>query len=82
MVQFGGFAFSVTGLEIEHWLWCVFFGVGGLVWGQVSRVAVLFEIGEEQYMLFHVVQTLCVILLTYSQIHNLRAPHCVMFMQR
>lgn len=35
IVQFGGIAFSTAPLTLEQWLWCVFFGVGTLVWGQV-----------------------------------------------
>ncbi|TGZ62342.1 hypothetical protein CRM22_007480 [Opisthorchis felineus] len=35
IVQFGGYAFSTAPLPLEHWLWCLFFGIGSLVWGQV-----------------------------------------------
>lgn len=35
IVQFGGRAFSVTNLTLEQWLWCVFFGIAVMVWGQV-----------------------------------------------
>ena len=35
IVQFGGRPFSTTPLTLEQWLWCIFFGVGVLVWGQV-----------------------------------------------
>lgn len=35
IIQFGGYAFSTSPLSIEHWLWCLFFGLGSLVWGQV-----------------------------------------------
>ncbi|KAG5450888.1 Plasma membrane calcium-transporting ATPase 3, partial [Clonorchis sinensis] len=34
IVQFGGYAFSTAPLPLEHWLWCLFFGIGSLVWGQ------------------------------------------------
>jgi Ca2+ transporting ATPase len=35
IVQFGGYAFSTCGLTIEQWLWCLFIGIGELVWGQL-----------------------------------------------
>ncbi|XP_015794524.1 plasma membrane calcium-transporting ATPase 2 isoform X3 [Tetranychus urticae] len=35
IVQFGGRAFSTARLSLEQWLWCIFFGVGVLVWGQL-----------------------------------------------
>jgi len=35
IVQFGGFAFSTAGLTLEQWGWCLLFGVGELLWGQV-----------------------------------------------
>ncbi|GAB6019398.1 Plasma membrane calcium-transporting ATPase 3, variant 3 [Chamberlinius hualienensis] len=35
IVQFGGKAFSTIGLTIDQWMWCVFFGCGTLVWGQL-----------------------------------------------
>ncbi|KAL0810020.1 hypothetical protein ABMA28_010849 [Loxostege sticticalis] len=35
IVQFGGMAFSTAGLSIDQWLWCLFFGAGTLVWGQL-----------------------------------------------
>ncbi|XP_064414359.1 plasma membrane calcium-transporting ATPase 3b isoform X8 [Latimeria chalumnae] len=35
IVQFGGKPFSCSPLNIEQWLWCLFVGVGELVWGQV-----------------------------------------------
>lgn len=35
IVQLGGYAFSTKGLDLDQWLWCLFFGVGELVWGQV-----------------------------------------------
>ncbi|XP_007247833.2 plasma membrane calcium-transporting ATPase 4 isoform X5 [Astyanax mexicanus] len=34
IVQFGGKPFSCTGLTLDQWLWCVFIGVGELLWGQ------------------------------------------------
>ncbi|XP_076344355.1 plasma membrane calcium-transporting ATPase 2-like isoform X3 [Tachypleus tridentatus] len=35
IVQFGGYAFSTSGLTIDQWLWCIFFGCGTLLWGQL-----------------------------------------------
>ncbi|XP_026317049.1 plasma membrane calcium-transporting ATPase 2 isoform X6 [Hyposmocoma kahamanoa] len=35
IIQFGGMAFSTVGLSIDQWLWCLFFGAGTLVWGQL-----------------------------------------------
>ncbi|KAI6214471.1 Plasma membrane calcium-transporting ATPase 3 [Aphelenchoides besseyi] len=35
IVQFGGRWFSTAPLNLEQWLWCLAFGVGGLLWGQV-----------------------------------------------
>uniref|UniRef100_A0A669AX52 Calcium-transporting ATPase n=1 Tax=Oreochromis niloticus TaxID=8128 RepID=A0A669AX52_ORENI len=35
IVQFGGKPFSCAPLNIEQWLWCLFVGVGELLWGQV-----------------------------------------------
>lgn len=35
IVQFGGRAFSTEALGLELWLWCILFGSGVLLWGQV-----------------------------------------------
>uniref|UniRef100_A0A4W4E050 Calcium-transporting ATPase n=1 Tax=Electrophorus electricus TaxID=8005 RepID=A0A4W4E050_ELEEL len=35
IVQFGGKPFSCSPLDAEKWMWCVFLGLGELVWGQV-----------------------------------------------
>ncbi|KAL9907738.1 plasma membrane calcium-transporting ATPase 2 isoform X4 [Glossina fuscipes] len=35
IIQYGKMAFSTKALSIDQWLWCVFFGIGTLVWGQV-----------------------------------------------
>ncbi|XP_042621752.1 plasma membrane calcium-transporting ATPase 2-like isoform X10 [Cyprinus carpio] len=35
IVQFGGKPFSCSPLDLEKWMWCVFLGMGELVWGQV-----------------------------------------------
>lgn len=42
IVQFGGKPFSCSPLSTEQWLWCLFVGVGELVWGQVSVCLVTF----------------------------------------
>ncbi|XP_066565953.1 plasma membrane calcium-transporting ATPase 3b isoform X2 [Amia ocellicauda] len=34
IIQFGGKPFSCAPLNIEQWLWCLFVGVGELLWGQ------------------------------------------------
>lgn len=38
IVQFGGKPFSCHPLSLEKWLWCVFLGLGELVWGQVTQM--------------------------------------------
>lgn len=35
IVQFAGVAFYTEALTIDQWLWCIFLGVGTLLWGQV-----------------------------------------------
>lgn len=35
IVQFGGKPFSCVPLSPDQWLWCVFFGLSSLLWGQV-----------------------------------------------
>ncbi|RZF38790.1 hypothetical protein LSTR_LSTR008160, partial [Laodelphax striatellus] len=35
IVELGREAFSTKGLSLEQWLWCLFFGIGTLLWGQV-----------------------------------------------
>ncbi|KAM7538138.1 hypothetical protein Aperf_G00000064693 [Anoplocephala perfoliata] len=35
IVQFGGVALSTVPLDAEQWMWCIFFGLGTLLWGQV-----------------------------------------------
>ena len=35
-MEFGGLAFHTKGLTLEQWMWCLFFGIGALLWGQVS----------------------------------------------
>lgn len=34
-MEFGGYAFATTKLTLEQWLWCIFFGCGSLIWGQI-----------------------------------------------
>lgn len=43
IVQFGGKPFSCMKLTIEQWLWCVFFGLGSLLWGQVRLDSIVFH---------------------------------------
>lgn len=38
IVNFGGIAFSVVPLDLDHWAWCMLFGVGSLLWGQVKKL--------------------------------------------
>lgn len=35
IVQLADVAFATKGLTLEQWLWCVFLGVGVLLWGQI-----------------------------------------------
>ncbi|XP_018116775.1 plasma membrane calcium-transporting ATPase 2 isoform X8 [Xenopus laevis] len=35
IVQFGGKPFSCAPLQLDQWMWCIFLGIGELVWGQV-----------------------------------------------
>ncbi|XP_003792298.1 plasma membrane calcium-transporting ATPase 4 [Otolemur garnettii] len=35
IVEFGGKPFSCTKLNLSQWLWCLFIGIGELIWGQV-----------------------------------------------
>ncbi|XP_020031701.1 plasma membrane calcium-transporting ATPase 4 isoform X1 [Castor canadensis] len=35
IVEFGGKPFSCTKLSLTQWLWCLFIGIGELLWGQV-----------------------------------------------
>ncbi|XP_066903814.1 plasma membrane calcium-transporting ATPase 2 isoform X2 [Halyomorpha halys] len=35
IIQLGGKAFSTHELSLEQWMWCLFFGVGTLLWGQI-----------------------------------------------
>lgn len=52
IVQFGGHAFSTSALTLAQWAWCVFFGMGTLVWGQVvttiptSKIPKIFSYGS------------------------------------
>lgn len=36
IVEFGGKPFSCTKLTLSQWFWCLFIGIGELLWGQVS----------------------------------------------
>ncbi|XP_005987133.1 plasma membrane calcium-transporting ATPase 2 isoform X1 [Latimeria chalumnae] len=52
IVQFGGKPFSCSPLQIDQWMWCIFLGVGELIWGQIissiptSRLKFLKEAGQ------------------------------------
>jgi len=35
IVEAGGWAFSTAPLNLEQWIWCIFFGVGTLLWQQL-----------------------------------------------
>ncbi|ETN58050.1 plasma membrane calcium-transporting atpase 3 (pmca3) [Anopheles darlingi] len=35
IIQFGKVAFSTKALNVEQWLWSVFFGLGTLIWAQI-----------------------------------------------
>ncbi|XP_023275741.1 plasma membrane calcium-transporting ATPase 1-like [Seriola lalandi dorsalis] len=35
IVQFGGKPFSCVSLTLSQWLWCIFLGLGSLLWGQL-----------------------------------------------
>lgn len=35
IIQFGSYAFSTAPLTFDQWIWCMFFGCGELVWGQI-----------------------------------------------
>lgn len=43
IVQFGGKPFSCQPLDLEKWMWCVFLGLGELVWGQVTCKLICFS---------------------------------------
>ncbi|XP_069489188.1 plasma membrane calcium-transporting ATPase 4 isoform X4 [Ambystoma mexicanum] len=52
IVEFGGKPFSCSGLTLDQWFWCIFIGVGELLWGQLictvptSRLKFLKEAGH------------------------------------
>ncbi|XP_051173458.1 plasma membrane calcium-transporting ATPase 2 isoform X1 [Leptopilina boulardi] len=35
IIQYGKMAFSTKALTVEQWMWCLFFGIGTLLWGQL-----------------------------------------------
>lgn len=35
IIQWGGRAFATESLTLDQWMWCLFLGVGVLVWGQL-----------------------------------------------
>ena len=46
IIQFGSMAFSTASLDIDHWIWCILFGAGELLWGQVSLSISVFLIAR------------------------------------
>ena len=38
IVEFGGFAFFTAGLSLEQWMWCIFFGISGLLLALASKI--------------------------------------------
>ncbi|XP_053562697.1 plasma membrane calcium-transporting ATPase 4 isoform X3 [Bombina bombina] len=52
IVEFGGKPFSCSGLSLSQWFWCIFIGLGELLWGQLicsvptSRLKFLKEAGH------------------------------------
>jgi len=40
IVEFGSYAFSTVSLTTDQWLWCLLFGCGELLWGQVSKTRI------------------------------------------
>lgn len=71
IVQFGGKPFSCQPLDLEKWMWCVFLGLGELVWGQVTCKLVCFSVFLFSrcacflafILVYHVLLLLCVALL-------------------
>jgi Ca2+ transporting ATPase len=39
IVNFGGIVFEVEPIDLDEWMWCLFFGIGSLLWGQVQILA-------------------------------------------
>ncbi|MGH0124650.1 UNVERIFIED_CONTAM: hypothetical protein FKN15_036723 [Acipenser sinensis] len=48
IVQWGGKPFSCAPLNVEQWLWCLFVGVGELLWGQMEVVSTFKRSGSFQ----------------------------------
>jgi hypothetical protein len=59
ITQFGGLAFYTSALTIEQWLWCIFLGVGSLVWGQVREVHINFSLSLNNADRFSEAVVLC-----------------------
>lgn len=49
IVQFGGKPFSCQPLDLEKWMWCVFLGLGELVWGQVTSAFICVSVSSLQF---------------------------------
>lgn len=69
IVQFGGKPFSCQPLDLEKWMWCVFLGLGELVWGQVTS----------GFIWIHLLFTIscCVVLLLFHLCHMLYDHACL-----
>jgi hypothetical protein len=48
IVQFGGKPFSCSPLQLDQWMWCIFIGLGELVWGQVCAVGCWWSLAVEE----------------------------------
>lgn len=59
IVQFGGRWFSTAALNLEQWLWCLAFGVGVLLWGQVNRSFSIIFFGFSSFKLFIYLLNVC-----------------------
>lgn len=46
IIELGGFAFSTKGLSLDQWLWCLFLGIGALLWGQVRYIPLFYMIND------------------------------------
>lgn len=58
-MQFGGKPFSCTRLTVEQWLWCVFFGLGSLLWGQVRLDSLIFQKKRQDLVLLYCFTCFC-----------------------
>jgi Ca2+ transporting ATPase len=42
IVTFGGFVFQTKALSVAQWMWCLFFGVGTMIWAQFTRLVYMY----------------------------------------